>query len=436
MATSADHGAREHATWSASATARNWHCPGALALSAGIPQGPESIHAARGTAAHQISEKSLRTGSAPVVYLGTTEKTKEHEIVIDDELVASATAYVEYVWERMQAYTNQAVKEADTHGLSQRLLPMLQIEQRFSLAKLDPPFEAGGTPDTVLYFAVERLLEVVDLKNGMGIVDALENPQLRTYALGALLANPGLDVARVRVTIVQPRAPLRGETIRSDDFSAAELIEWTWDLLEAMRASKQAMLDYFECGGQVSPRWGETWLRPAKCKFCPAEATCPALRNRGVDAMNKAAAWFEYQPPAQPRADGSAEAAELAADLDRFALVEDWIKARRARAHQLAEQGVEIPGHRLVESYGHRKWKENVRALTIRDAVELSFDDLLEAPKLKSPAAVEKLLGAKRKHLIANLIEKPVTGKTLVRADKSDRPAVPGRAATYFEPQE
>ena len=434
MATSADHGARDHAQWSASATARNWHCPGALALSAGIAQGPESIHAARGTAAHQISEKSLRTGNAPVVYLGTTEKTKEHQIAIDDELVASATAYVEYVWGRHQAGVAAAMTPGVILGVAPIEAVTLQIEQRFSLAKLDPPFEAGGTADAVLYFAADRLLEVVDLKNGMGIVDATENPQLRTYALGALLANPGLDVARVRVTIVQPRAPLRGETIRSDEFSAAELIEWTWDLLAAMQRSARAFAEFEGDSLKLdTERWNAEWLRPGKCKFCPAEATCPALRNRGVDAMNKAAAWFEA-----PATAGNDEAAELAADLDRFALVEDWIKARRARAHQLAEQGVEIPGHRLVESYGHRKWKENTERdlgmVAIREGIDFTED--FYDRKLKSPAAVEKLLGAKRKHLIADLIEKPVTGKTLVRADKTDRPAVPGRAATYFEPQE
>ena len=434
MATSADHGARDHATWSASATARNWHCPGALALSAGIPQGPESIHAARGTAAHQISEKSLRSGHAPTAYLGTIEKTKEYQVVIDDELVASATAYVEYVWERHQAGVAAAFDKGLVAPIEQ---VTLQIEQRFSLAKLDPPFEAGGTADAVLYFAADRLLEVVDLKNGMGIVDATENPQLRTYALGALLANPGLDVARVRVTIVQPRAPLRGETIRSDEFSAADLIEWTWDLITAMHRAKTAEMELALADGRVSDVWLERFLRPGKCKFCPAEAFCPALRNRGVDAMNKAAAWFEHAVPEPINAQDD-EAVELAADLDRFALVEDWIKARRARAHQLAEQGVEIPGHRLVESYGHRKWKENTERdlgmVAIREGIDFTED--FYDRKLKSPAAVEKLLGAKRKHLIADLIEKPVTGKTLVRADKTDRPAVPGRAATYFEPQE
>lgn len=427
---SVDHGARNHATWSASASARNFACPGALALSAGALKQPESLHAARGTAAHQIAEKALRTGNAPVCSLGDVEQTKEFAVKIDDELVASATAYVEYVWGRMQ----EAVAAAVAAG---RPVPAdavtLQIEQRFSLAKLDPPFEAGGTADAVLYFPADRLLEVVDLKNGMGIVDALDNPQLRTYALGALLANPGLDVERVRVTIVQPRAPLRGETIRSDEFSKADLIEWTWDLLGAMTASKAAMELFGTLGAED---WRKLFLRPGKCKFCPAESFCPALRGEGTAAIAKAETWFEHPlAPAVP----NEEAAELASDLARFDLVENWIKARRARAHQLAEQGVEIPGHRLVESYGHRKWREWVTGDTLYFdtlvKVDILEDDIYDR-KLKSPAAVEKLLGAKRKHLIADLIVKPVTGKTLVRADKTDRPAVPGRAATFFETPE
>ena len=59
----ADHGAREHSTWSASATARNVQCPGALTLGRGVPE-KSSIHADTGTAVHQIAEKCLRTGVA------------------------------------------------------------------------------------------------------------------------------------------------------------------------------------------------------------------------------------------------------------------------------------------------------------------------------------------------------------------------------------
>ena len=62
------------------------------------------------------------------------------------------------------------------------------MEERFRLDALDPPYEAGGTGDFVHYNPSTKTLEVVDLKNGVGVVEVEENKQLRTYGFGALIA--------------------------------------------------------------------------------------------------------------------------------------------------------------------------------------------------------------------------------------------------------
>ena len=171
--TTNDHGSRGHARWAASSTSRNTRCPGALALSATALGSKESIHAATGTAVHQLSERCLRDNLDAIEFLGTTERTKEHAIEIAEEEINSAQMYVDYVRER----GNLAIQEGG----------WFKLEQYFSLAELDPPFDAGGTGDTLLYFPKQRLLEVVDLKHGVGVVEVNENGQLRTYGLGAAL---------------------------------------------------------------------------------------------------------------------------------------------------------------------------------------------------------------------------------------------------------
>src|SRR5690606_6882742 len=113
-------------------------------------------------------------------------------------------------------------------------------EERFSLDALEPPFEAGGTGDFVAWFEQDRRLEIVDFKNGRGVVDVEGNPQLRTYALGAMLHHTALAVDTVTVTIVQPRAAHKDGRIRSETFHVADLIAWTADLLKAMQRSKAA----------------------------------------------------------------------------------------------------------------------------------------------------------------------------------------------------
>jgi hypothetical protein len=412
-----DHSDRAHSTWAASATARNWHCAGALALARFAPPQKESIHSARGTACHQIAEKCLRTGVDASSFLGETEQTKERAIEIDEELVNSAQEYVDYC---------RGLIDRSAFGMYE-----FWIEEKFSLGALNPPFDAGGTGDFVFYDA--GLLEIVDLKNGMGVVDVNENPQLRTYGLGAMLHHKGLDVNNVKVTIVQPRAPHKDGRIRSETFHVADLVEWTADLVAAMKRSKAAMDAYDAAEGNavVLEAWAETWLKPGKCTFCPVEGSCPALKR---DALSVAKVWFDDM--GQPRLgnealDTSPDA--LGRDLDMIPMLEDWIKARRALAHSMAEAGTDIPGYQLSDKIGNRKWGDEAALQAAMIEAGVSVDDMHAEPKLKSPAQLEKVLGAKRKALIEPFIVREVTGTNLVSVAKTTRPAAKTVADKYFE---
>jgi len=415
------HGDRDHATWSASATARNWHCAGALALAPSAPPQRESIHAANGTACHQIAERCLIDNKDAIEFLDSTAMTKEHKIEIDEEIVNSAQEYIDYV--RVRGAT------AFLQG------GFVNIEQHFDLAALNPPFDAGGTGDAVVYFPEDNLLEVIDLKHGRGYVDADGNPQLRTYALGALLANPGIAAHHVRVTIVQPRVDTAKGRIRSETIHVADLLDWTTDLLAAMRRSKQAADEYAAARSNsvLLGEWADKWLTPGKCVFCPVEGCCPKLRKGALDV---AAVWFDDRDQPQignSALDTSAEA--LARDLDMIPMLEDWIRARRALAHSQADGGVEIPGYQLVDKIGHRKWigdDEDEMSTKIIDATRLCLGDI-QTSKLKTPAQLEKVLGAKRKNLIADLYHRPKTGTNLVSIEKTTRPATKGRAEQFFE---
>ena len=113
---------------------------------------------------------------------------------------------------------------------------------------------------------------------------------------------------------------------------------------------------------------------------------------------------------------------EIAHDLDGFDALEGWINARRAYAHQLAEQGTEIPGYQLVEKIGNRKWIDDVKASEGLVALGLGDKQIFEE-KMRSPAQIEKILGAKRKGEIATLTERPARGTNLVSVALTTRPA-------------
>jgi len=415
----ANHGEREHAVWSASATSRNWACAGALALGVKADRlDVESEAAAWGTACHQVAEKCLRGDKSADALIGTTEKTKRHSFEVDEEMADTAQQYVDYV------------REKAVFGIHP-----LWIEQRFSLEKLKPPYDAGGTCDAIIYNPDEKLLEVVDLKGGRGIVvEVTENKQLRTYALGALLAHPELDVQRVKSTIVQPRAPHKDGRIRSETFHVADLVEWTSDLVERMHASKQAETELADVKGELMREaWGDKFLVAGNhCTFCPAEAICPALEKKALATAN---AFFNDNGAVVTRNQPSElDPSRIAQVLDGADLLTGWLNAVRAMATRMAETGTDIPGYQLVDKVGHRKFKaeDPVAELT---KLGLTHDDIYEE-KVRSPAKIEKALGAKRlkplKAKFDELIHKPVTGTSLVSSAKTTKPAVKSQAAAFF----
>lgn len=397
-------------------------------MEAQVADDDETIHAARGTAAHTVGEKCLRDGSDAIEHLGLVVKTKKHEVEIDEELVASAQAYIDYVRDRLDQYKAETGRDD----------AVLMIEQQFSLNELGTPFDAGGTGDAVIYFPAWRLLEVIDLKNGRGYVAVEGNKQLRTYGVGALLANPRRDIEKVRSTVVQPRlaghAPIRDETI-----TVGELISWTAELLAHMKKAKQAE-DEFGPATQnavLFDEWVDTWLKPGNCTFCKREGDCPKLKR---DAEAVVGLYYEADTGEAKLRNSPSELSPeaLARTLDSLDMVENWIKALRAYAHTQAENGVTIPGYQLAEKIGNRKWKADEAATAVSllsPEIGLSEDEIYER-KLRSVAQLEKVLGAKRKSLVEDLWERPITGTNLVSQARTTRPPAKPKAETYFEPQD
>lgn len=403
-------------------------CAGALALGQQLDKlDVESEAAAWGTACHEVSEKCLRTGLDADSRVGATVKTKSHSIEVDDEMAECAQVYVDYVRGRLAEY---AAAEAGQTAV-------LWIEERFTLAALKPPFDAGGTGDSVLYFPLWRLLETVDLKGGRGIkVEVTENKQLRTYSLGAMLAHSDLDVEHVQSTIVQPRMEHKDGRIRSEEFHVTELMEWTAELVGAMRRSAVAMKDYSGITGELSREaWGAQYLKQGShCTFCPGAAICPALEKKALDTAN---AFFGDSGKLEIRNQpGELDPARLRDVLDGADALTGWLNAVRAMATRLAQTGTEIPGYILTDKIGRRRFKDSAQRADGFAKLGLTKDDIYDI-KLKSPAQMEKLKGADGKTLkgrkeFNDMVETPTTGVSLVSASKTTKAPVKSSAEKFF----
>ena len=410
----ADHGARDHAEWSASASDRRWACPGSLALEAGLPD-REGSAAAWGTACHQVCDKALKQNRDAIDFLDTVEKTKAHVFEVDEEMVECAQTFIDYVRQRAE----------DGEML---------VEQKFSLDSLDPPFEAGGTGDVVILHPAESLIEVVDLKTGMKIVEAPGSRQLRTYGLGAVLANKG-KWRRVKTTIVQPRAAHRDGPIRSDELDIVDLFDWTVDLRLAMQDAADAV---FDAKRLSQSEWAARHLSAGDhCTFCKAAPTCPALQAKSLEV---AQTFFHTDGAAQkPPAPETLDMAQIVRVLDAADMVTGWLNAVRAYAQEQAERGYPVTDgeheYVLTPKQARRKWNvegDDPVAIALSDLTGELPDDFFTR-KIMSPAQAEKFLGKKRAKEIEHLWVKESSGFNLTRSDKTTRPAVDAPYKQFFQ---
>jgi len=351
---------KQHATLGASTSARWMACPGSIRLidALQLPDGSgETEYAREGTAAHALAERCLVNNTEPHQLLGVTLGGVE----VTEEMADFVSIFADYC--------RHLAEHATEHF----------AEQKFSLAKLNPPEAMFGTADFVAYDKASRTLHVVDLKYGRGVVvEVKENEQLRYYALGAaLLLDDGTRaIETVEMTIVQPRAAHPDGIIRSEQINIVDLVEWSNDLLAAARATQdpKALLTAGE-----------------HCRFCPAAATCPARR---AQAQAIAQVEFDSLPEHVPPAPETLPLELLVEVVGHLHMLEDWIASVRQFAQTKLERGEEVPGLKLVAKRAMRKWADEdaVRA----ELAGRSFDsEEIETRKLKSPAQIEKVVGKK-----------------------------------------
>ncbi len=360
---------KKHALLSASGCNRWWNCPGSVEATKDTPRSTSKF-AAEGTLAHALAYEVLtkvQSFEQLEARIGETVMVEDFEIEITEEMCEAILIYIRVV-------ENNLIRGA-----------IIKYEEQMDLSHLHPEMDMM-TCDCVIH-APFQSLTVIDLKYGKGVsVSAVENKQLLMYALAA---SKEADVDEVRLIIVQPRST--GEAVKEFTLTAAELRKFGEELkLKAY----EAMLPGVK---RVAGSW---------CKFCPAQATCDAARQKvqGIIA-------HDFDDPAPkphlptPESMGLVRIKKI---LESAEYVTDWLTQCEAYAKQCILNGVRVPGYKLINKYGHRKWvsEEIVRAEFETELGEKLFTE----PKLKSPAQVEKIVGKDR---MEGLTERP-SGPALV----------------------
>ncbi len=380
-----------HALLSASAAARWLNCPPSARLCAELEE-EESSYAAEGTLAHEMCEIKLAAFVTPTPKRTTTaklNKLKKHELY-QPEMDSYTDTYVDYV--KQIAY-----------GFPSR--PHIAVERKVDYSSYAP--EGFGTADCILLHG--DVMHIVDFKYGKGVpVSPMDNPQLKLYALGALIAY-GLfyPIERVTLHIVQPRI----DNIDHWNISAKALREWG----ESIRPTAQLA---YEGGGEFSS--GE------HCRFCKLRQTC---RKRAED--NLALAQYEFRKPPALAKPGEPVLtdAEVGEVLKLGKCLEKWIKDISDYALSALLEGKEIQGWKAVEGRGSRSFTDAEQIPHRLQALGLS-PDLAYERRMLTPPQLEKVLGKNDfEQGFADLIEKSKGKPTLAETTDSRPVYVNGTSA-------
>lgn len=250
-----------------------------------------------------------------------------------------------------------------------------------------------GTGDCII--VADKVLEIVDFKYGKGVrVEATGNPQMRLYALGALLKyNTLFDIDSVRMTIFQPR--LSGVQ-SSDEITVKELLEWAEKYVKP-----RAKLAYK----------GEGEFAPSEevCKFCRAKAQCKARADKNLKLFDEAPDAMLLTPE------------EAGAILEKAADIQAWLTDLEGLVSSTLLSGQPVTGWKMVEGRSNRKFADELKVVEAMKSA--GYDEsLLYERKLITLTQMEKDFGKKAvAETLGELIVKP-QGKPTLAPAKDKRP--------------
>jgi hypothetical protein len=339
-----------HALLSASGSKRWLTCTPSARLEATLPEPKRGTNAfdfsQEGTMAHSLSEIKLRYHFGQI---GIEEFEREYEIIkntpyYNEDFEANVDNYVLYV--------RSQIGEGDR--------PL--FEQRVDFSDWVP--DGFGTADVVILS--KHSIRVIDLKFGKGVpVYALDNPQLRLYALGAYskFKEDFPDVKEISYTIHQPRL----DSISTDGTTIVKLLDWANTFVKSKAKKAWAGVGEF--------------LPGEHCQFCRAKAQCRARSD-----FNNELAKLEFRPA--PLLDED----EMSLVLSKAQDLRTWVNDVEEYALEKAVTDNVIPqGYKLSTSVTHRKISDHALAAAVLKEKGMDEEAIWEPRKLKSIAALQKL---------------------------------------------
>ncbi len=418
-----------HAQLSPSKRNRWALCPGSIREEAKYPEQGSNPAAIDGTHSHTLLEHCIDGGVIyPAIdFVGETIKDHEGTFVVDKDRAARVQIALDYIANRTSKMSLFGIK---------------------SESKVDPAYLLGrndlsGTVDVQILDNDNNVLELIDYKDGMGIVSAKGNLQLEQYAYGVLAGyklpvNGIYPFSTVRMTIIQPKLWMRGvKAITSHDVSVADLLANMGTIIKQAAATDSP-------DAPLVP--GES-----QCKFCRAKGSCAALASNvmkevGIMFQPVVSNTLDIAQQSANKEPSTMDDAQIAQIMEAAPLMRQLLEGVEKEALRRLKAGQSIAGLKLVNGRGSRTWsmtEEEIATRLIKMGVPKS--NVYET-KLVSPAKAEKLTWEKTKagekvkmqlsdRQLKTMNTEYVTklaGALTVAHESDERPAVIMNAAPMF----
>lgn len=398
-------------------------CPGSIREEAKYPDDRSGPAAIDGTHSHTLLEHCLSEKVEPESMIGQVLSDDDGVFKVEADRAARVKVATDYVKQRI----------AEQFGMCHVI-----AESRVDPVHLLGRSDMSGTVDIQIHGT--EVLEVIDYKDGMGIVEVKGNHQLELYAMGCLAelklpVNGQYPWKTVRLTVIQPKLAVKGmPTITSHEMPVSEILGMIGKMvIEGQRCD--------DPNAQLVP--GDS-----QCKFCKAKGNCAALAG---NVMKEVGIMFQptvTQPldVAQQSADKdptTMDDAQIRQIMEAAPLMRQLLEGVEAEALRRLQAGQSIPGLKLVNGRGSRAWVLPETEMAEK-LVKMGIPKgAVYETKLVTPAKAEKLTWEKKDGTKVTLTERQLNrmeqeyvvkmaGKLTVVPESDSRPAVITNAAPMF----
>jgi hypothetical protein len=413
-----------HAQLSPSKRSRWALCPGSIREEAKYPEQDSGPAAVDGTHTHTLLEQCIKLDKDASAFVGLLMADHEGEFLVDAPRAARVQVALDYIKSRKEVFLGMCDVVAET-----------KVNPKWFLHRDD----LSGTVD--VWISGLGVLEIIDYKDGMGVVEAKGNLQLEQYAIGTLAESElGWNVPEqypwqvVRMTIIQPKLALKGMN---------PISTWT--------ATTKELLDRVPLLGQQARATDapDAPLVPgeSQCKYCRAKGSCAALAGNVMKEVG-----IMFQPVtqtldiAQQSADKDPSAmsdAQIVQIMEAAPLMRQLLEGVEKEALRRLEAGQSIPGLKLVNGRGSRAWvlpEEQMAEKLIKMGIPKGA---IYETKLVTPAKAEKLTWEKKDGTKMQLTDRQLktmdgeyvvklAGKLTVVPESDSRKAIDINAAPLF----